>query len=290
MPGSDLIISQSALARLRPWAERLTFAAGVEGAVWVDGPAKSSSGGPIYYHRHPELEANLVLNGTGTYLIKRALVPLDPGTLIWLFPGQDHLMVRRSADLRMHIVVWRPGLVAATVGNGAAAVLCQADPAGAWASRPPPARFRALVRLADEVAREQDPPAVNAGLGWLLMRCWRDHRGADPVADAGDLHPSVARVAHLLREDSLRQRTVPGLAKMAGMSADHLARLFRRQIGVSLTAYRNQCCLARFLDRARPGHGCLKLALDCGFGSYPHFHRIFRAAMGTSPGRWLRER
>src|SRR5918995_1783331 len=48
-------------------------------------------------HRHAELELNLVVRGTATYLLGERRYALTPGTLTWLFPGQDHVLVDGSA-------------------------------------------------------------------------------------------------------------------------------------------------------------------------------------------------
>jgi AraC-like DNA-binding protein len=299
---SDLILSESALARLQPWRERLDLGAAA-GAVW---PAPARSATPevrVWFHRHAELELNLVIAGGGTYLVGGRRVPFTAGTMLWLFPGQDHVLVRQARELRMHIAVWRAELVARTLGGGGGAsagaerALLEEDPAGRWDARPAPGRFRALTRLALEVAAAPTPAALDAGLGWLLMRAWQEHvsargEGSDGGEEGlrGDLHPAVARAARLLDEEEGEEpRALPELAQEVGLSADHLARLFRRELGMSPTDYRNARCLERFIARARPGMSCLQLALQCGFGSYAQFHRVFRKAMGVGPRVWLQE-
>src|SRR5207247_2295767 len=49
-------------------------------------------------HRHAELEVNLVVRGSASYLLGERRYELTPGTLTWLFPGQDHVLVEESAD------------------------------------------------------------------------------------------------------------------------------------------------------------------------------------------------
>ena len=49
-------------------------------------------------HRHAELEVNLVVRGTATYLLGERRYELTPGTLTWLFPGQDHVLVDDCRD------------------------------------------------------------------------------------------------------------------------------------------------------------------------------------------------
>src|SRR5688572_33468561 len=48
-------------------------------------------------HRHAELEVNLVVCGTASYLRGDRRYALTPGTLTWLFPGQNHVLVEEFA-------------------------------------------------------------------------------------------------------------------------------------------------------------------------------------------------
>jgi quercetin dioxygenase-like cupin family protein len=59
-------------------------------------------------HRHAELEVNLVVRGRASYLLAERRYELTPGTLTWLFPGQDHVLVEESADHELWWAVFRP--------------------------------------------------------------------------------------------------------------------------------------------------------------------------------------
>ena len=62
-------------------------------------------------HRHAELEVNLVVRGTASYLLGDRRYALTPGTLTWLFPGQDHVLVDESSGHELWWAVFRPALV-----------------------------------------------------------------------------------------------------------------------------------------------------------------------------------
>ncbi len=60
---------------------------------------------------------------------------------------------------------------------------------------------------------------------------------------------------------------------------------------VRLTDYRNRCRVEPFCDLVADGRrSVLDAALAAGFGSYPQFHRVFRAVMGTTARDFLRDR
>ena len=43
----------------------------------------------LAFHRHRELELNLVLQGEAIYLLEDRRYALHPGALVWLFPGAE---------------------------------------------------------------------------------------------------------------------------------------------------------------------------------------------------------
>src|ERR1700722_158893 len=98
---------------------------GHEGAVWNyarNGFGRRSS------HRHDELELNLVTAGTARYLLGERRYDLARGTLIWLFPEQDHLLLDESQDYAMWIAVITPALLKQVCGNRVARTLLLGDP------------------------------------------------------------------------------------------------------------------------------------------------------------------
>jgi len=96
--------------------------------------------------------------------------------------------------------------------------------------------------------------------------------------------PLVERVLQALNEDL--PVTGERLASELGVSPGHLARSFKRKMGVSLVDYRNQLRLERFLaavQRRGNGSNLLDAALEAGFGSYAQFHRVYRKFRGATP-------
>lgn len=78
------------------------------------------------------------------------------------------------------------------------------------------------------------------------------------------------------------------LSARLGLSVSRLARVFKQQMGVSIVEYRNRLRFARFfelVDDARTGRRPTlgQAARAAGFGSYAHFHRLFRARWRTAP-------
>ena len=135
-----------------------------------------------------------------------------------------------------------------------------------------------------------DPDGLNAGLHHLLLLCWRSQRTGKALGDAVTLHPAVHRAIKLLSEGDW-QRDLSQLARACGVSEAHLSRTFHKQVGVSLTRYRNSLRLSRFWEEYRqPAQKNLAEAVyAAGFGSYAQFYKVFVQAYGRGPRASLAE-
>jgi AraC-like DNA-binding protein len=243
-------------------------------------------------HRHVELELNLVVAGTASYLLGDRRYDLSAGTLTWLFPDRDHVLVDESADHALWWAVFRPAVVARAAAAAAhTRPLLDRDPAGRWSRRIHPQRIQRLGALFGELAdaETRDDGLLNAGLAYLLALAWRAFLdSADVVADRA-VHPAVDTVARLLQADPDAGDLV-ALGREVGLSPSHLSRLFVADMGVSMTRFRNQQRLDRFLRLYGEGRSTTALAAahQAGFGSYAQFHRVFRHETGVNLRRWVR--
>jgi AraC-like DNA-binding protein len=105
-----------------------------------------------------------------------------------------------------------------------------------------------------------------------------------PLPAAAGQSSLVERILRTLNEDL--PITGERLAGELGVSAGHLARAFKREMGISLVDYRNRKRLDRFfevLQRMGGASNLLDAALEAGFGSYAQFHRVYRKFLGTTP-------
>jgi AraC-like DNA-binding protein len=84
--------------------------------------------------------------------------------------------------------------------------------------------------------------------------------------------------------------TLVELASGSGASGRTLARLFRRETGLTYIEWRNTLCLLEAIDRLGQGHAVTQVAMDLGYQSVSAFIAMFRREMGVSPARYIRER
>ena len=243
-------------------------------------------------HTHRELELNLILEGHARYLLPHHRYDLHPRCLVWLFPQQEHILMDRSHDFRAWIVVFRPRLVAQTVGHEPYDNLRQENPGTDWLRRLDEPTTTSLDRLMEDLSRSRVNDAVvtfNTGLHYLLLTAYDHFRLATSLEATSEVHPAVSKAAKLLKHDhgSLNAESI---ASHVGLSRSHLSRLFRRQTGVPLVEFRNRLRVERFMSLYGTGQKMTMLAaaLDAGFGSYAQFHRVFKRITGISPAAYRR--
>jgi AraC-like DNA-binding protein len=94
----------------------------------------------------------------------------------------------------------------------------------------------------------------------------------------------VQRTRLLLATTFNESASLADVGRAVHASPFHLARLFRRESGLSIHQYRHRLRLRAALARIADGESNLsELALDLGFSSHSHLTDAFRLAFGMSP-------
>jgi AraC-like DNA-binding protein len=265
--------------------EKLNIPAGFEGLAFllVGWASRLPS------HHHDELEVNLVLSGKASYLFGNRRVRLTANSMIWLFPGQEHVLIDSSHDFSMWVLVFRPGLVRHHAQTGTRRVLRVGDPGEVFCRQVDTRRLDLLNQVYQDASGDQGADVANAALGYALVASWQAYQFSSEPLPRIDVHPAVSRAAHLISaaDDS---PSLDRLAREAGLSPARLSRLFKRQTGIGLTAFRQRKCLERFLRLYGRGarYTLIQAALQAGFGSYAQFHRVFCAVMRMNPAAYRR--
>jgi AraC-like DNA-binding protein len=241
-------------------------------------------------HHHDELEVNLVLSGKASYLFGNRRVPLLASSMIWLFSRQEHVLVDWSHDFSMWVVVFKPGLVKRETGQGDRRILRSPDPGEIFCRQVDSRVVDILSHVYQGIlGGEEDFEFINAALGYALVASWQAFQFSSESIPRSDVHPAVAKAIRLI---SSADASIPltSLALKAGLSAPRLSRLFKRQAGISLTAFQQRKCLERFLHLYRTGarYTLMEAALLAGFGSYAQFHRVFCRVMRMNPAAYRR--
>ena len=267
-------------------------------------------------HRHLELELNLVVNGEITYLLDGRSYTFGRGSLLWFFPSQEHQIVHRSPDAQYYIGVFTPEMIQRAGRSGTYADLGKQEvgDVGILHCILDPARFDLLARMMAEIMegsldsdllnreagfgvdssfryQHHDPDALNAGLGHLVLLAWRYQQAAETRTDSLKLHASVRQALALMSENP-ESESLGELAKKCSISEAYLSRIFRKQVGIPLSQYRNTIRLGRFWECYVEGgsSNITEAMFEAGFGSYAQFYKVFRAQYGRGPRHLLGSR
>lgn len=239
-------------------------------------------------HQHEELELNIVLRGNAAYTVDGVRYDLRSSSVIWLFPDQKHMLIQESSDFEMWVVVFSPALLKKVCTSPANEHLLQSKPSDLFCKQFPTKLTQTMnVFIGEMETFLNDFARYNAALGYLLLWAWAEFQNAQEITSDRDVHPAVIRAAKILdRETELMG--IDELAKLAKSSPSHLSRIFRQQIGLTITQYRQKLRLRRFVEIYGQGRrkNIIEAALEAGFGSYPQFHRVFKTHFGLNPAQY----
>jgi len=267
-------------------------------------------------HHHRELELNLVVRGTISYVVSEKRFTFPQRTLLWIFPSQEHQLVDRTNDAQNYVAVFKPAMIARSCRSEPYAGLRRNsfEGEGLLHTILEPESFDLLRKTMDSIMegsldpdllnRESgfgvgsdfsfehgDPDGLNAGLRHLLLLCWRCQRTGRAIGPAVSLHPAVHKALAVLSVGG-SEHTLSELAGKCGVSGAYLSRTFHRQIGVPLSRYRNTLRLARFWEHygQTEQRNLTEAMFAAGFGSYAQFYKIFHQAYGRGPRECLAQR
>jgi AraC-like DNA-binding protein len=118
----------------------------------------------------------------------------------------------------------------------------------------------------------------------------RPHLKPGPTARGRDRaeHAAVRRDRLHLLERWDQRVTLGELAAVAGLSRFELVRRFRDQNGVTPHAFQINLRVEEARRRLAAGVAPAAVAAECAFADQPHMSRVFKRAVGVSPGRYAR--
>jgi len=129
-------------------------------------------------------------------------------------------------------------------------------------------------------------PAVNSAIE-TMMSAFVSGQADRPQSFPHSYPPAILRLLSWIREqmgkDPGRKITAEELAAVAGVSQQHLSRLFHQHLGYSPTEVLYIFRLTRSLIGLRAGRKVEAVALELGFADAAHFSRRFRALFGKTP-------
>lgn len=258
--------SQAARARLRPFEQAPRPLVGYA----IDYHEGNDTG----WHLHPRAQLLHAVDGVLRVQTEAAQFIVPPGTGLWM-PARTPHVTRMQAGLRLRGLFLRAD--AARAGPRTPTVVAVS----------PLLRELILAACAEPVAWDERGPTRHiAALALHEIRRATTQRMQVPSCR----DPRLQRVTQALIANPADHRGLGAHAQAAGASERTLARLFRRETGMTFLQWRRQLRLTEGLARLAQGETPPRAAAAVGYASGPAFGAAYRAAFGTTPGRTRRIR
>jgi AraC-like DNA-binding protein len=110
-----------------------------------------------------------------------------------------------------------------------------------------------------------------------------------PQRDKENLRDQFHNTVAHIEENFFRNVRTADLAAMCGVSERTYSGLFRKRMGMTVTAYVRQCRIAYARERLLETENIAYAAYESGFSDLAHFYRVFKKAEGIPPGRFLEQ-
>lgn len=216
--------------------------------------------------------------------------------------GTRSWATRAGDDAPMSLTFFPAGLPHANCWHGAGGRVLHLEFASAWLEklgsrtgvlhRPGDfargAPLSLMRRLAVEIAHQDGatPLAVEGLVLELVAACARCESGATGPR-ASSSRRWLARAEALLRERFQAPLSLDYIASEVHVSADHLAREFRKRLGCTVGEYvrdlRLEFAAGKLVHSDEP---LAQIAEAAGFADQSHFTRVFRRKLGVTPGAY----
>lgn len=233
------------------------------------------SGYPIYLFR-------LQTEGLCEVVVKGKKMEIEKGDLLLIKPG-DHYEL----------------LVQAGKNSGDYHLGCEGAWIDEWWSRsekPDVSRIdldEKLLSLWRQIMIEKRRPAAsqNDELNGYLLRalCLTLERAVTETGHSFSYPYPVTRMMRYIEEHVTSPFKIKEVAQHAGLSISRSVHLFKSSVGKTMMEYAQEIRLSVAIERMKYTTMTLEqIAIDCGFGTYPYFHRVFKKKYGVAPGVYRR--
>ncbi len=236
--------------------------------------ACSDSAGEQRFPMHRHFRAQLVFASEGVMTVTTAagtwVVP--PQQAVWVPAGVDH-EVYSPGPLSMRSLYVHPD---ATGGLPGECCVTAVEPF-----------LRELIVKIAELAQQRESPDSYARLVGVVLDELRGLKAA-PLHLPLPRDPRLKAVTDSLMAEPGDNRDLAAWGRRAGASGRTLARLFRRETGMTFAGWRRRLRLLAAVSRLGAGEPVTTVAYDLGYHSPSAFVAMFRRSLGAPPGRYLK--
>ncbi|RSK26184.1 AraC family transcriptional regulator [Bacillus sp. HMF5848] len=98
---------------------------------------------------------------------------------------------------------------------------------------------------------------------------------------------AVTRMMRYIEEHATTELKIEDVAQYVGLSVSRAVHLFKNSVDMTMIEYAQDIRITAAIERMKYTSMTLEqIAQECGFGTYPYFHRVFKKKYGISPGSY----
>ena len=241
---------------------------------------------PLPKHSHQEYQLGMSLDCQGEYFYRGAYHPVPIGKLSIIHSGEVHSPSERTylpqpaSFLMMHIDSELLEETAKEIAAGAnipfftELILCNRNIAKKF-------YYLCMATKTNKLTRD-------SLMTEFLVDLVTNSQPHIPQSYQ-QIKPAIAIVCDYLQDNYQQNVSLDELAEVAGISRYYLSRLFRRDRGISLSAYQTQIKCDRAKKLLSQGMPIAQVAIATGFYDQSHFGYHFKRFVGTTPGNYRQE-
>lgn len=234
----------------------------------------------VTLHYHPTPEVYVFLTGICRVQLNNCIHLLSRGTMIWLAPGQAHIIRDQSFDCTFVVCSLMPQFFKKfemqEVFPSETKIFKISEEEVVYLEHFfttfPPRNH--LVRIA----------AVHYGTDHLLRLLKHN-----VLTETHILSPGIEKSLDFLMQTKKKPSLVK-LSQLAGMSSTCFQQKFKQQMNMTFSQYWNRLQIRRFLAIYDAKKYCdiSEVVYQAGFGSYAQFYRVFTKITGYTPRAFQR--
>jgi AraC family transcriptional regulator, arabinose operon regulatory protein len=232
-----------------------------------------------YKNGYPSYLFRLQTEGNCEVVVKGKKTKIEQGDLLLIKPGDYYELLIRAGQ-----------------NSGDYHIVCDGIWVDQWWNRsvkPEVSHIgldEKLLALWRHIMIEKRRPASSQNeelTGYLLRAlCISMERAVNETVPSSSQHPyPVTRMMRYIEEHATSALKVEEVAQHVGLSVSRSVHLFKSSIGKTIIEYAQEIRLSTAIERMKYTTMTLEqIAVDCGFGSYSYFHRVFQKKYSVSPG------
>ncbi len=237
-------------------------------------------------HSHAEYVLGAVMTGAETLTVAGRPHRVDAGSVLRLHPDEAHANATIGPDaLRYHVLYLREDVLRPYADRDSAVLCFPTSVSGDATLFQAVCVAHALLSCNAAGRLEQE-----SALGALVQACISETPGAWSTTSLSPARPNrIEDAKAYINANYAEGFGLQELARLTGLSIFHFTRSFKKAVGLSPLAYRNQRRVHEARARLLDGQPISQVALDVGYADQSHLTRQFQRIVGSSPRRYAQQ-